>query len=87
MLSHKLAPSIRVNVISPGNILVEGGSWDRKLKENKQAVSKMLAEKVPLKRFGLPAEVSHLVLFLSSSRASFITGSNFIIDGGQTVTF
>jgi 3-oxoacyl-[acyl-carrier protein] reductase len=87
MLSHKLAPSIRVNVISPGNILVEGGSWDRKLKENKQAVSKMLAEKVPLKRFGLPAEVSDLVLFLSSGRASFITGSNFIIDGGQTVTF
>jgi NAD(P)-dependent dehydrogenase (short-subunit alcohol dehydrogenase family) len=47
----------------------------------------MLSEKVPLKRFGLPAEVSDLVLFLSSARASFITGSNVIIDGGQTVTF
>jgi 3-oxoacyl-[acyl-carrier protein] reductase len=87
MLSHKLAPLIRVNVISPGNILVEGGSWDRKLKENELAVSRMLSEKVPLKRFGLPAEVSDLVLFLSSARASFITGSNVIIDGGQTVTF
>lgn len=87
MLSHKLAPSIRVNVISPGNIIVENGSWERKLRENTQAVSCMLAEKVPLKRFGLPSEVSDLVLFLSSARASFITGSNFIIDGGQTVTF
>ncbi len=87
MLSHKLAPSVRVNVISPGNILVEGGSWDRKLKDNEQAVSKMLAEKVPLKRFGWPEEVSDLVLFVSSVRASFVTGANFIIDGGQTVTF
>jgi 3-oxoacyl-[acyl-carrier protein] reductase len=87
VLSHKLAPSVRVNVISPGNILVKGGSWDRKLKDNEQAISKMLAEKVPLMRFGLPAEVADLVLFVSSARASFVTGTNIIIDGGQTVTF
>ena len=48
---------------------------------------KMLIEKVPLQRFGHPKDISDIVLFLSSERASFITGSNFVIDGGQTVGF
>jgi 3-oxoacyl-[acyl-carrier protein] reductase len=85
-LSHKLAPNVRVNVVAPGNILVEDGVWDNKMKKNPEFVNQMLNEKVPLRRFGLPAEVSDLVLFISSFRASFITGSCFVIDGGQTTT-
>lgn len=86
-LSHRLAPDVRVNVVSPGNIWIEGGTWDKKMKENSNQVSAMLDEKVPLKRFGYPEEVGNLVLFLSSSKASFITGGCFVIDGGQTVSF
>ena len=44
----------------------------------------MLKEKVPLKRFGAPEDIGNMVAFLLSPRASFITGSNFVIDGGQT---
>jgi len=86
-LSHKLAPNVRVNVVAPGNIWFEGGTWDIKMKENPENVAAILKSKVPLNRFGLPNEVSDLVLFLSSERASFITGSCVIIDGGQTISF
>jgi 3-oxoacyl-[acyl-carrier protein] reductase len=86
-LSHRLAPSVRVNVVSPGNIWIDNGTWDVKMKENPGKVSDMLNEKVPMRRFGLPEEVCDLVLFLSSNRAAFITGGCFVIDGGQTISF
>lgn len=86
-LSKKLAPKIRVNTIAPGNIFVKGGTWDIKMKINPETTNQMLNEKVPLKRFGLPEEISNLVLFLSSKRASFITGSCIVIDGGQTISY
>ena len=87
MLSSKLAPEIRVNVVAPGNIFSPGGTWDLKLKKNPIEVNKMLEQKVPLKRMGKPEEVAELIVFLSSKKASFITGSCFVIDGGQTINF
>lgn len=86
-LSHRMAPSVRVNVVAPGNIFVAGGTWDKKVKENPDKVKAMLDTKIPLQRFGLPEEVSDLVVFLSSKLASFITGGCFVIDGGQTTGF
>lgn len=69
--------------MSPGNIFFKGSTWEEKLRKNKNKVEKMLKNKVALNRFGTPEEVSGLVVFLVSSKSSFITGSNFIIDGGQ----
>ena len=40
--------------------------------------------RTPLGRAGMPADVAELALFLVSDRSSFITGAEFVIDGGQT---
>ena len=86
-LSKILAPKIRINTIAPGNIFVKDGTWDLKMKINPEITTQMLKDKVPLQRFGLPEEISDLVLFISSKRASFITGSCIVIDGGQTISY
>ena len=84
-LSRKLAPNVRVNVIAPGNIYFRGGSWDEKIRQDKKQVDKSIKTKVPMRRLGLPEEISASAVFLCSDKASFITGATLVIDGGQTV--
>lgn len=86
-LSKKLANNkIRVNMVSPGNIIFPEGNWDKKNKLNPTQVQKMLQDKVPLQMFGTPADIGNVVAFLLSSKARFITGANFVVDGGQTIS-
>lgn len=75
---------IRINAISPGNIFTDGGTWDRKVKADPDGVAAMISQDVPVGRFGTPAEIANLTLFLSSPIAAFITGANIVADGGQT---
>jgi 3-oxoacyl-[acyl-carrier protein] reductase len=87
-LARQVAGSgVRVNAVAPGNIFFEGGSWEKHLETNREAVLKYIADEVPMQRFGTPEEIADLVVFLSSPRASFITGACVIADGGQTRTF
>jgi 3-oxoacyl-[acyl-carrier protein] reductase len=84
-LSRPLAKlGIRINAVSPGNIYFPGGTWDRKLQQNPQAVKTMLLRDVPLQCLGKPEWIADAVCFLASSRAQFITGANLVVDGGQT---
>ena len=85
-LARKLASyDIRVNTICPGNIYFENGTWDFKMQEDKQKVIEMLEQTVPQKRFASPEDIANLVVFISSKKSSFITGSCLISDGGQSV--
>jgi len=74
---------IRVNAVAPGNILFEGGTWARRIAENKSAVDEMLAREVSLRRMGKPEEIADVVAFLASPRAAFVTGTVVVADGGQ----
>jgi 3-oxoacyl-[acyl-carrier protein] reductase len=82
-LARKVAPTVRVNVIAPGNIFFPGSSWEEKLKASPDAVESMLRQQVPLQRFGTPEEIADATIFLCSPRASFITGTVLRVDGGQ----
>ena len=85
-LANKLAEyNVRVNNILPGNIYLEGGNWDKKIKKNPKKVKKMIENQVPLKRFGKPEEIANLATFLLSSKSGFMTGAEIVIDGGQII--
>ncbi len=75
---------IRINAISPGNILFKGSVWEEKIEKNPDMVEDMISNQVPLGRFGTAKEIADLSLWLGSSYTSFCTGSIYTIDGGQT---
>jgi 3-oxoacyl-[acyl-carrier protein] reductase len=77
------AKNIRANMVSPGNVYFKGGVWNV-VEENNPAVFQTMLARNPMGRMGTPAEVANAVVFLASPRASFITGTNLIIDGALT---
>ncbi|HEV2551446.1 MAG TPA: SDR family oxidoreductase [Stellaceae bacterium] len=74
---------VRVNMVSPGTIYFKGGVWHQREQQMPDFFKAALARN-PLGRMGTPEEVADAVVFLASPRASFITGSNLIIDGALT---
>ena len=74
---------IRINAISPGNILFGGSVWEKKIIDDAAAVDQMLVSDVALAKMGTPQDIANLALWLSSPAASFCTGSIYVLDGGQ----
>jgi 3-oxoacyl-[acyl-carrier protein] reductase len=87
-LAQQLAPSnIRVNSVSPGSILFEGGSWWKRQQENPVAIAEFVRRELPFGRFGTPEEIGDVVAFLASPRASWISGTSVVVDGCQSRAF
>jgi 3-oxoacyl-[acyl-carrier protein] reductase len=85
---------ILVNSVSPGPVWTR--SWQQEVdlaskdpgknpSEIEEDIKAQTARGVPLKRMGLPEDIAGIVLFLASDRSSWITGSNFTVDGGVTL--
>jgi NAD(P)-dependent dehydrogenase (short-subunit alcohol dehydrogenase family) len=81
-LAMSFAPDVRVNCISPGWIEV----GDFKKKSDKLTVHHTEADNMqhPAGRVGIPDDIASMVEYLLSDKSSFITGQNFVIDGGMT---
>lgn len=75
---------IRVNVVSPGNIMFSGSTWEKKIEEDPEKVDTMLKNEVPLYCFGNIEDVANTIVFLASKHAKFVNGANWVVDGGQT---
>jgi len=75
---------VRVNAVAPGNVLASDGPWKLKLEQDPAGTRRYIDAEVPLRRFASPQEIADVVVFLASERASFVTGSCVVVDGGQT---
>ncbi|GGD23360.1 SDR family NAD(P)-dependent oxidoreductase [Aureimonas glaciei] len=83
-LAFQLAgKNIRANSVSPGNTYFAGGVWDQIEKGNPELFAASLALN-PTGRMATPQEIANGAVFLASPAASFITGSNLVIDGALT---
>jgi len=67
--------NVRVNMVSPGPV---HNNQSKKLLNE-------LSNIIPMERLGNPREILGLLLFLSSSESSYITGQNILVDGGKTI--
>jgi 3-oxoacyl-[acyl-carrier protein] reductase len=83
-LANQLAAKgIRANTVSPGNTYFEGGVWHT-IKDNNPELYKAALALNPTGRMGTPQEMANAVVFLASGAASFITGTNLVVDGALT---
>jgi NAD(P)-dependent dehydrogenase (short-subunit alcohol dehydrogenase family) len=83
-LSYQLAAKgIRVNALSPGNTYFPGGVWEKIEQGNPKLFAEAMALN-PTGRMGKPEEMARAVVFLASPAASFITGTNLVVDGALT---
>lgn len=78
----ELAPrKIRINAVSPGPIATEIMT---KIGLN-ETLENQLIQSVPAGRMGKAEEVASMIHYLAGEEASFLTGSNFLVDGGQSI--
>ena len=83
-LAFQLAgQAIRANSVSPGNTYFEGGVWNQIQDGNPELYKTALALN-PTGRMGTPQEMANAAVFLASPAASFITGTNLVVDGALT---
>jgi NAD(P)-dependent dehydrogenase (short-subunit alcohol dehydrogenase family) len=73
---------IRVNAVSPGSIDTPAARDLLASSEVGEKRKKMVADSVPLGRFGTPDEVAKAVVFLASDDSSYVTGAELFVDGG-----
>jgi 3-oxoacyl-[acyl-carrier protein] reductase len=77
------AKGIRANSVSPGNTYFPGGAWQGMEQGNPSFFAQALALN-PTGRMAKPEEIARGVAFLASPAASFVTGTNLVIDGALT---
>lgn len=78
-MALELAPSVRVNAISPGYVLTP-----MQRAEYSDAMLDAVNRKIPLGRHAKPEEIGALFAFLASEDADYITGQVYVIDGAET---
>jgi 3-oxoacyl-[acyl-carrier protein] reductase len=82
-LAYQLAGRVRANTVSPGNVYFPGGVWENIEQNNPDLYAQALGLN-PTGRMATPQEVARAVTFLASPAATFISGTNLVVDGALT---
>ena len=83
-LAYQLAAKgIRANSVSPGNTYFDGGVWQN-IEQNVPGLFAQAMALNPTGRMAKPEEIARAAVFLASPAASFITGTNLVVDGALT---
>ena len=72
---------LRVNSVSPGNVMTPMFTTPKWAKEN----ARIISEYTPMGHLALPEDIAYACLYLASDEASYVTGANFVIDGGANM--
>ncbi|MGY3264495.1 glucose 1-dehydrogenase [Lysobacter sp. HA35] len=85
-LTHALAisagPDVRVNCISPGWVPTE--AWQAPASRRRPKLGRKDQTQHPVGRVGRPEDIGALAVYLMSDAAGFVTGQNFVVDGGMS---
>ena len=84
-LSRQVAQhNVLVNTVNPGSIAHPGGSWQKRIDSDPDAMKDFVKDNLPLGRFGRSDELASLVAFMASEKGSYLTGTSWNVDGGQS---
>lgn len=75
--------NITVNCVAPG---VTETARTRKFIEQRDVNEEKLLKRTPLRRFAKPEDIANVVAFLASDKAEFVTGQEWVVDGGYTIS-
>lgn len=78
---------ITFNSIAPGCIMIPDTGWDKEQKKDPSGFKRMVNEKFPLGRLGIPEEVASIVVFACSEQASLLNGASIPVDGAESKSF
>lgn len=84
-LARELAPrGIRVNAVSPGPIGTGFFARTGMSQAEIEGMAQQILAQVPLGRFGTPEDIAAVAAFLLSDEAAYVTGSEYVVDGGMS---